>query len=125
MMIKIESGQAEVIASGTVIAFSGDPINITFGSQNETLKLIFEFKDEEGKGKESIRVDANQLDPKTLKLTLFNFKNSLGSGTSKPIPIGSLDGKRLHIHYRVYSLTGSDKMLHFNIYKGEEVSKSG
>ena len=34
MMIKIESGQAEVIASGTVIAFSGDPINITFGSQN-------------------------------------------------------------------------------------------
>ncbi len=121
---KIESGPAEIVASGTVFAFSGSPITITFGSPTETLKLIFEFKDEEGK--EDLRVEATVVDTQTLKLTLINFKNPLGSGTTKPKPFGSLDGRRLYVHYRVYSLSdAADKMLHFNIYKAEEVSKNG
>ncbi len=124
MIKKIESGSAELIASDNVISFSGNPITITFGSPDETLQIIFEFKDEEGK--EDLRIEANAIDPKTLKVTLINFKNPLGSGSTKPVAIGSLDGRRLYVHYRVYSLSDTaDKILHFNIYKAEEVSKNG
>ncbi|MCZ7399674.1 MAG: hypothetical protein O8C62_08375 [Candidatus Methanoperedens sp.] len=124
MIVKIESGPTEVIASGDIISFSGNPITLTFGSPNETLKIIFEFKDEEGK--DDLRVEANTSDAQNLKVTFFNFKNPMGSGSVKPIPIGSLDGRRIYIQYIIYALTYSkDKMLHFNIYKAEEVSKNG
>lgn len=123
MIQKIESGPAEIITSGTVIGFSRNPITITFGSSNETLKIIFEFKDEEGK--EDIRVESSIVDPQTLKFILINFKNPLGTGSPAPMPFGSLDGRQIYLHYRVYPLGAGDKMLHYSIYKGEEVSKNG
>lgn len=122
-LVKIESGPAEIVASGSVIAFSGNPITITYGTTDKPLKLVFAFKDEEGR--EDLKVEGSVHDPVTLKLTLYNFKNPLGSGTTDPMPIGTLGGRRLYIHYRVYQLTGSsDKMLVYSIYRGEEVGSN-
>ena len=123
---KILSGPAEVIDSGTVISFAGNPITLRYKDLN--IAIVFEFKtDEQNK---STYVSGNYIDssitePGTLKLTLYNFDDRFGAGTVKPMPIGKYEGRKLYIQLRVYTLAGSlDKTLDYTIYKGEEVSES-
>jgi hypothetical protein len=113
--IKIKSGTKEVIASGTVISFEGNPI----GFEIENIKFIFEFVDEEGKA----GTDVNFTSPeeRTLKITLKNFKNPLGTGNQKPMAVGTFHGLRLFLSYRVYQLEGSDKTLDYTFYTEGEV----
>lgn len=117
------SGPTEVLATGTVIAFEGNPITIQVGPVTGPLKLVFQFTDEAGR--DEPRQEGKSPDPTTLEVTLFNFKNPLGSGTIKPIPIGTLAGRQLYMHYRIYALGASDKMLHFTIFRERDGASSG
>ncbi|MBM4307392.1 MAG: hypothetical protein FJ123_11740 [Deltaproteobacteria bacterium] len=114
--VEIKSGPVEVVGSGTVIAFSGNPIEITIGSADDSIKVIFAFLDEEGKT--DVRVEAKLLDNKTLKITLFNHRTPLGVGSSEPIPIGTAAGLRLYMNYRVFGFPGGDKTIHYTFYRG-------
>ena len=120
--IKMKSGSADILATGTVIAFSGNPIEIEFGVGDDRLKIIFVFKDEEGKDSKDLRTEGKSLDDSTLQITFFNFSNPLGSGSSKPIDFGALNNRRLYINYRIYELREGDKTLHYTIYLGETIS---
>jgi hypothetical protein len=112
----VESGPAEVIDSGTVISFSGNPISLHYPDLG--IKIIFEFKvGEEGRG---TSVESGVPEPGTLKLTLYNFDDRFGAGTIKPMRIGKYEGRRLYVQLRVYTLQGSpDKTLQYTVYKGE------
>lgn len=112
--ITINSGPAEIVASGTVIAFSEHPIIIKLANLN----AIFKFRDE--KEKDDQHIEKKLLDPTTLELTLYNFDNPIGSGTSKPMLLGQLNGQPLYVHFRVYALHGSDKTLQFAFYRVRE-----
>lgn len=120
--IRITSGPAEVIAAGTVIEFSGNPVEINFGPPEERLTIVLDFIDIEDETESAIR--AHLSEPYILELTLLNFKNPVGSGTSKPLPAGTLSGRNLYIHLRVYELLNSDKTIHYCIYLGEEVGEN-
>lgn len=119
MDITIKAGPFEVIASGIVITFKKNPIELTFGSPNKPMKLIMVFQDEEGK--EEKRVKPNYIDANTLEVTFINFKNSVGTGSKEPIPFAKLEGRQLYLNYRIYSLPDADKTFHYTIYRGEEV----
>jgi hypothetical protein len=116
---KIESGPAEVIDNGTVISFSGNPISVSYKELG--IKIVFEFKtDADNKG---TYVDSSVSGPGVLKLSLFNFDDRFGAGTTKPMRIGKFEGRRLYLQLRVYTLSGSqDKTLQYTVYKGEEVA---
>lgn len=116
----IESGPAEVIDSGTVISFSGNPISLHYPDMG--IKIVFEFKaGEEGRG---TSVESSVPEPGILQLTLYNFDDRFGAGTIKPMRIGKYEGRRLYVQLRVYTLQGSpDKTLQYTVYKGEEVSE--
>jgi len=117
----VKSGPAEVIDSGTIISFSGNPISLHYPDLG--IKIVFEFKvGEEDRG---TYVDSSVPEPGTLQLTLFNFDDRFGAGTIKPMRIGKYEGRRLYVQLRVYTLQGSpDKTLQYTVYKGEEVSDS-
>lgn len=117
--VEIKSGSAEIIASGSVIAFNGNPIEISYGPSIERLTLIFAFKDD---GQLETRIDATKPNPNALQFNLYNFRNPLGSGTSRPVPIGTLAGQKLYLHYRVYDIGNSDKTIHYTIYLSGEVA---
>ncbi len=123
---KVESGPAEVIDSGTVISFAGNPIMLSY--RDLKLSIIFEFKTKDHP--ESISIDGNFNDNAetgmgALKLTLYNFDDRFGAGTIKPLRIGQYENRKLYLQIRVYTLTGSpDKTLDYTIYKGEEVVES-
>ncbi len=116
---KIVSGPAEIIDSGTIIAFARNPISLYY--KNLNINIVFDFKlDEQSR---ETYVDSSIVEPATLKLTLYNFDDSFGAGTNKPMKIGKYEGRRLYLQLRVYSLKGSaDKTLHYTVYKGEEVA---
>lgn len=116
--VKIRSGQAKLIASGTVIAFKGNPVEIEITSAGESLKLIFFFSEE---NQENIPVKANILNAQTVELTLFRVKNSLDpTGTLKPFSLGTWRDKQLYLHYRVYDIQDGDSAICFNIYLQDE-----
>ena len=124
---KVESGPAEVIDSGTVISFAGNPITLSYRDLN--IAIVFEFKT--GERTDSAYIDGNFTDKNgdtelgVLKLTLYNFDDRFGAGTIKPLRIGQYEGRKLYIQIRVYTLIGSpDKTLDYTIYKGEEVGDS-
>jgi hypothetical protein len=117
---RVESGPAEVIDSGNVISFAGNPITIHYKELG--INIIFEFStDEEKRG---TYVESSMPEDGTLKLSLFNFDDRFGAGTTKPMRIGKYEGRRLYLQLRVYTLAGSqDKTLQYTVYKGEEVSE--
>ena len=121
---EIKSGPTEIIASGTVISFKNNSIEIIFGSASERLKLIIEFEDDK-ENKEPL-IKASISSNKALILKLINYNNPLGMGNSEPINIGNFEGRELHLNYRVHALTNDlNKTVHYTIYLGEEVSTNG
>ena len=123
---KISSGPAEVIDSGSVISFDGNPIKLVYKELN--IAIVFEFKtDEENKSTHisGDYLEGNVTEPGTLMLTLHNFDDRFGAGTVKPMAIGKYEGRKLYIQLRVYTLIGSpDKTLEYTLYLGEEVEGS-
>jgi hypothetical protein len=123
---KIESGPAEVIDSGTVISFSGNPVKLSYKDLN--LSIVFEFKTKENAENTSIDgsfTDNAETGMGVLKLTLYNFDDRFGAGTVKPLRIGQYENRKLYLQIRVYTLIDSpDKTLNYTIYKGEEVVES-
>ena len=118
----IISGPCNVIVTGTVIAFEKNPIEIEFGSNTGQLKLVLEFVDDLESTKENYAQVSRML-ANELRIKFLNFHNVLGSGTVRPIKIGSLDGRQLYIQYRIYELRGGDKTVHYSIYLGQEVER--
>jgi hypothetical protein len=118
MQVKITSGTTEVISSGTVISFEGNPISIEL----EKLKFTFEFIDEEGKGESVVKFTASNN--AELKISLLNFKNPIGSGVAKPSAVALINNRRLFLNFRIYHINTNDKILHYTFYLGgEEIKK--
>ena len=108
-----------MLASGTVIGFMGNPIDFTFGPPEDRIRLILVFKEQPEKPGSPVQGEV--IDESTLQLTLTNVGGKLGSGTVKPILAGSIKGKALYIHLRIYDLKDSDKTIHYTFFLGEEV----
>lgn len=118
--IEIKSGISDIIASGTVISFKNNPIEIVFGPASQRLRLILKFTDKVDNNE--VLIETSSPDTSTLEINLINFKNPLGSGNAEPLKVGYLEGRQLYINYRVYPLNEWDKTVHYTIYKGEVVS---
>lgn len=130
---KVYSGPVGLIATGTAIAYMGNPIEIQFGlspsdSQNVPQEapwsLTFEFIDEKGIINNE-RIEAHAKSYASLVLKLYNFTNLLGSGTEQPLEIGQHRGKTVWLHFRVYQLANSDKTLQFSIYRARPAAPTG
>jgi len=112
--LQIRSAGRDIIAAGTVI--TADNQNIEF--QIAHLKVVFSFVSDGG----APRLVPGSSSNAALNLTLYNFNNSIGSGTTSPIEIGSLSGRRLWLAFMVYALSPeSSKTVHYTFMLGEPV----
>lgn len=109
------SGPTDVVASGTVTSFRGEPISITVEGDEEQITLVFAFVDDPDE--EAPRVDSEVVDDQTLRLDLVNFANPLGSGSPEPVEVGTLDGDPLLVHFRVRGPEGADPTLTYSVYR--------
>lgn len=109
------SGPAEVVASGTVTSFRGEPIEVPVQGDEEAIVLVFAFVDDPDD--EAPRVETEVEDAGRLRLDLINFANPLGSGSPSPVDVGTLDGDPLLLHFRVRALEGADPTLTYTVYR--------
>lgn len=116
MNVKITTANCEVINSGLVTSFNGEPISITLLEMPKPITLIFSFNQDESTEDHSVRVETSNDYEIILRLT--NFNNPLGTGTIHPIGFATnSEGKNLYINFYVYLVGRSSSTLHYTIYK--------
>jgi len=111
-----KSSGKDIISTGSIHSFTSDNLEITLLG----LTFIFEFlTDKEGKQ----RLEKESLSTKVLKLKIFNFNNPLGTGTTKPIEMGTINNRKLYLAFTVYALDkDSLKLFQYTFFMGENVN---
>ncbi len=110
------SGPAQIIASGILISFKGEPISMKL---NPVGNLEFRFADDPRQ--QAPRMHGELSPSGSLAIHLTNFNNPAGTGNSEPLKIGREDDRTLYLNFRVYRLGGSpDRTLHYTIYSVRE-----
>ncbi len=116
--MKIKSGNYEVFDAGTVISFELEPVTFYLA---DDLKIRLSFKDDIDK-KEGHCMEFNPISNSELEIILINFNNSLGTGNTVPLQVGTLNNKLLYFNFRVFTLNvNTNKTIHYCWYLGEEV----
>lgn len=112
MQVQIRTNGLDVLASGTVI--TADNKDLEF--QLDTIRFVFSFLSDNG----ATRMEAGPQSTSTLYLILYNFNNSIGSGTTAPMPVGNIRGRKLWLSFMVYSInTESTKTVHYTFLAGD------
>ncbi|MGE6376588.1 DUF6864 domain-containing function [Peribacillus muralis] len=120
MSQNITSGGAHVLMSGLVIQFNGQPIEMNLDLPDFPLTLELDFANQENSTAQSI--NAQTKGESTLSLMFYNFNNPLGSGSGKPVQLGTYQNKFIYLNFRVFSISNtSDKTLHYTIYLTKEL----
>ncbi|SPR97397.1 DUF6864 domain-containing function [Cupriavidus taiwanensis] len=110
--LQIRTGSRDVIAAGTVI--TADSRNLEL--QLAHLRVVLEFVTDGS----STRMESGPSNASALNLRLYNFNNSIGSGTTSPIEIGTLAGRKLWFAFMVYALSPeSSKTVHYTFMAGD------
>ena len=118
--MKIRTGGKELLESATFLALGLGETVVTIGSERERLNFVFNFEEEEGK-KEAIKWEA--VDTKTLKITLSNWNNTLGTSLVEPVRVGTYQERQLFILFYIKKagMEGQNREVTFSLYRGEEV----
>ena len=114
--VSASSGPAQVVDSGILISFKGEPIAIKL---NPVGSLEFRFADDPSQP--APRMHGELTPSGALTINLTNFNNPIGTGSSEPLRIGREGDQTLYLNFRVYGLGGSpDRTLHYTIYSVRE-----
>ncbi|WP_295356443.1 DUF6864 domain-containing function [uncultured Succiniclasticum sp.] len=102
--IQKKSSVYDIVDSGTAFNYLNDDSVKLDIELNGEFAFSIEFLFPKGdKGKSDLKVDYDST-KKLIKFACFGFDNSLGTGTKQPIEIGIFNGKKLFIHFWIYSL---------------------
>jgi len=99
--VKLTSGSAEVIASGTVITFT--PADLTIQIEDLVFRFLFISQ---GTGN---RIEEQSVGNKEITYRFYNFHNPLGTGLTEPVRVGKFRGRELFFSITVYA--NSDKVI--------------
>lgn len=116
----IFSGNYELIDSKSILLFDNEnPLEIeeVFNDQFKVMLRIIMVDDETKKYSIQYNVDVTK---NIVEYKCFNFNNSLGTGTRKPIEVGNLEGKKFYIHFWIYALGDDEakvKRIEYSIWR--------
>ena len=111
-------GKYDHLESGHVIAHSLESVIIQI--QNLTFELAFV---------ENLEIKDPKLDASGggngLKLTFTNYNSGLGTINTIPLPIGTLNNRKLYFNYAIYGFGTAEsqtaKLIHYTFLLGENV----
>lgn len=112
--VQMKSSEKEILASGTVHTFSQHDLEMTLAD----LQITFEFKNDSG----GVRIEGEPASGKSIKIRLFNFNNSIGTGTTQPLEIGYYLHRKLYLAFTVYAFNEQSlKTVHYTFFLGESI----
>ena len=121
MISRIETGNAIIIDSGTVIAYSEDsPVKLHVEiAEDFSFSIEISFEDRGGEEK-GIRGTVDEKE-NCIKINCINFGNSLGTSTTKPMELAIHKGKKISMHLWTTFLGQKDKgvtrKIEYSIYR--------
>lgn len=113
--LKVFDGSYQIFYSGVFNIYE----NKLILDQIEGFKFIFEFKEDKSKKDQSIEFTGNN-DQKIVSITLTNFNNVLGIGTTKKLEILTDDDNKkifFSLHVKALNETTSFKQISITFYK--------
>lgn len=119
-VMKIKSGEYEVLKSGIIINFEDNPITFHF---NDQVKAVIRF--ETNNVDKAVQMSTDVKNIHELIVRLINFKGSKGVGNSKPMKLGFLGkpSRNLYFNFVVdYLAANGQQVLHYTWYLGEEIN---
>lgn len=116
----IYSGAYELIDSNSVLYFKNDyPLEIE-EVFNASFKLHIRFineKDESGTHNLQFKVNT---ETNVIEYKCVNFDNPLGTGTVNPLEICTINGKKVFLHFWIFSMGGDNgvtRKLEYSVWK--------
>lgn len=108
----IKCGESDVLATGSVIAFRDNPVEMSFDIDgNDCLFRIFFNEDDLN---ESSRIDIKNISPSETEIHIVNSFTVFGTGSPAPLELGEINGRPVRLAFRIYSISSSDeKLLHY------------
>ena len=118
--MKVTYKEKDVFESSTFLTPGLGETIVSVGPDNDSLKLVLDFI--ESKEKEQ-KFEFHPIDNKSLKISLINWNNALGTSFSEPIEIGTLFHRKLFLMLLVRKVGGEGQTREINIttYLGEGV----
>lgn len=115
-MVKTYSGNYQVFASGLFFSFSEhDDFRLEITAPNGfNFSMYIKIVDDGGERNLEKNVNGNNM-----YFTCLNF--GMGAGTSKPIEIATVGGKKMYIHFWLEAIDSSQQVhsLKYTIYTEE------
>lgn len=117
--MKIKVGDYDVLETGSVVGNLNESIDFELNTDLiHTLKLF--FVDDDNKKEQGVLAKKSDTESKVIEMTFTNYNNSLGTGNIKPISLGNYNGRTLFFNFRIYSLEGGGKHIHYTWLLGKE-----
>lgn len=111
-------GNNDHLESGHVIVHSHSSVFIEVGA------LKFELSFVENPEIKEAKLEASGGDL-SLKLTFINYNTGLGNVNTVPLPIGTLENRKLYFNYVIYGFGTPEaqvaKLIHYTFLLGENV----
>jgi hypothetical protein len=112
--LRIKSGDTEVVASGTLFSFFGNPVTVEFGDSDTHFSIQFIFSTDATTRESSATVRQKRTNAVDIELT--NYNQSLTSGTQEPLQIGTYGECPLFVHFRGTGFGRGDVELRFSAF---------
>jgi len=119
-VVKIKNGDKELLASGMVLTFDSEPVEITLSYKDEIITFSMEFiSDPEIK---DLPLSFELVNQTSLKVKFTNHNNTLGTYNIQPFELGSIGNRLLYFNYFITQLNQtSRKKIDYSFYVGKEV----
>ena len=119
-MIKIKTGEFEVLESCSFLASGPGETEIVVSRESEFIKVLLLFQRSDDPGHTIV---PSIVDSTTLRLVMTNWDNVLGTGFAEPFPVGTFEGRPIYISIQVNraAQSGEVRLVNFTAYLGDEV----
>jgi hypothetical protein len=115
--MKIQTGDYDIIDSGTIISFNNEPLTFHLTAD---LRFKFTFRDDTVNNIH--RMEFATINNQEMEIIMINFNNSLGIGNTTPLGLARLNNRMVYLNYRVYALDNNNcRTIHYTWYLREEV----
>ena len=123
--VSVESGGAEVIASGVGMTFSPDASFIIHLRFDEEFEFTVKIKFEEVKDNQHPQLTSEvDVEKRIITLSCVNFTDFIGTGTLNPLELGTYNSRQIYLKFWV--MTPEEKLtreIRYCFYLGKEDAK--
>ncbi len=114
----LESGPAQVLHSGIVTTFGGNPLQMIVPLPGDTLAVQWHF--EQDREVHGAAFDCQATDT-GYRIVCTNIEDAAGRGSSDPVLLGELGPDLFFVHFRVFRFGDTpDCTLHYTFFRADK-----